>query len=61
MSKFIVEFIGNTNNETNEIENTCLIAQLMQYITIIGLRENRNQISSNYIEGEQYEQNKKIA
>lgn len=42
MVKINVEFIENSNRETNEAENTCLITQLMQCITIVGLRIDRN-------------------
>ncbi len=41
MTKINVEFIESSNSETNEAENTCLITQLMQYITIIGLKVNK--------------------
>lgn len=56
MTKINVEFIESSNSETNEIANTCLITQLMQFITIIGIRELDKETSCNNEEGVNYEQ-----
>ena len=55
MTKINVEFIENSNYETNEAENTCLITQLMQYITIIGLKVNKLETPFNNGKGVLYE------
>lgn len=51
MAKINVEFIESLNSETNEAENTCLITQLMQCITIVGLRLDKNKTP--YINGKE--------
>lgn len=55
MQKITVAFIPN-ELEGNGLENNCLLAQLMQFITIIGIRELDKEASCNNEEGVNYEQ-----
>lgn len=55
MSKLKIEYIPNEVEE-DMFEKDCLITQLMQFITIIGLREIEKETSCNNEKGVGYEQ-----
>lgn len=57
MTSLKIEFLDNEQTEIkNEIEDKCLITQLMQCITAVGIREIRNEILCNNCKGETYGQ-----
>ena len=55
MAKLNIEFIPSELN-SSDLEDSCLIAQLMQNITIIGLRVDKNESPCNNGKGVKNEQ-----
>lgn len=55
MTKLNIEFTPSELNK-NDLENNCLIVQLMQNITIIGLRVDKNEPPCNNGKGVKNEQ-----
>lgn len=55
MAKLNIEFIPRELN-SSDLEDNCLIAQLMQNITIIGLRVDKNEAPCNNGKGVKNEQ-----
>lgn len=49
-----IKFITEEQTEHNELEDLCLLSQLIQYIRIIGLREFDKEISCNNEKGALY-------